>query len=264
MPHPFVEAYTWQPEAPGRWRGGFSPAWFQGRGAYGGLVAAVLLRGMTEVVGDPLRAVRTLTVHFCAPAVEGESTLHAERVRAGFTVSHAAARIVQGDHTVALASATFAAGRNDATRYFDLARPSLPPPEAIAPVPEGVGMPVFTDFFEFRFAPEALPFASSEVARLAGYIRPRAPLGFDPMLAVGLVDAFPPAAFARLARPRGAASVDFRVQFFDRSDAPDDAAYALDMRSRWARDGLTDETATLWSPSGTLLARCDQLIALLG
>lgn len=264
MTHPFVEAYTWQPEAPGRWKGGFTRPWFQGRGAYGGLVAAVLLRGMTEVVGDALRAVRTLTVHFCAPAVEGESTLHAERVRAGFTVSHATARIVQGEQTVALASATFAAGRHDATAYCDLVAPSLPAPAEVAPVPDGVGMPAFADFFEFRFAPEAVPFASSEVARLAGYIRPRAPLQLDPMLTVGLIDAFPPAAFARLDGPRGAASVDFRVQFFSPSDAADDTAWALDLRSRWARDGLTDETATLWSPSGRLIARCDQLIALLG
>jgi len=264
MTHPFVEASTWTPRTPGTWSGRFERPWFQGRGAFGGLVGAVLLRGLTDVVADPSRRVRTLTVHFCAPAVEGEATLSAELVRGGFTVSHTAARISQGDRVVAMASATFAAGRNDPTAYLDLAPPVLPPADAIPAVPDGMGLPAFASFFELRFAPAALPFASSTEAHLAGYVRPRAPLALDPMLTVALADTFPPAVFARLDRMRAAVSVDFRVQFFDDAEGPDDAVYAVDMRSRWARDGFTDETTTLWSPAGRLLARCDQLVALLG
>ncbi len=126
MTHPFAAASAWSPTAPDRWEGRFERPWFQGRGAFGGLVGAVLLRGMTAAVDDPGRRVRTLTVHFCAPAAEGEAALTTERVRAGFTVTHTAARITQGDRVVAMATATFAAGRNDPMRYADLEAPHLP------------------------------------------------------------------------------------------------------------------------------------------
>ncbi|MEZ4463638.1 MAG: hypothetical protein R3F43_03745 [bacterium] len=61
----FAEAVAWAPAGPGRWRGHIDPTWMQGRGAFEGLVGAVILRAMSTLVDRPPR---TLTVHFCGPA----------------------------------------------------------------------------------------------------------------------------------------------------------------------------------------------------
>lgn len=92
-------------------KGTIDASWYQGRGAFGGIMAAVLLREMQAKVADAERIPRSITVHFCAPATEGPMDVKMEVVRSGSRVSHATARVVRGDETMTLATASFAKPR---------------------------------------------------------------------------------------------------------------------------------------------------------
>lgn len=263
----FVNATRLTPVGDGRYRCHFTAPWYQGRGAYGGVVGGVLLRAMEHLLADPSRPVRTLHVQFCAPAVEGDAEVQVRLERVGKLVAYATARVEGSGGVVALASATFGAARARAPEYLDLKRPVVPPPQAVEPVPEDVPMPTFCQFFEYRYCLGAAPYSGAEVAEVGGWIRPRVPEVLDAALCVGLMDAYPPAVLSRVDEFRPAASVDFTLDFFHALPRPgtrEDAQYLRTGRSRVATEGFADDHQELWTEDGVLLAQCRQLVAVLG
>jgi acyl-CoA thioesterase len=263
----FLDATRITPVGDGRYQCRFTAPWYQGRGAYGGVVGGVLLRAMEHQLADPGRPVRTLHVHFCAPATEGEAEVRVRLERVGKLVAYATARVENAGGVVAVASATFGAARAGAPEYLDLKRPVVPPPREVEPVPEGVPMPTFCQFFEYRFCVGAVPYSGAEVAELGGWIRPRVGQVLDAALCVGLMDAYPPSVLTRVEGVRPVASVDFTIDFLHALPRPglgEGAHYLRTGRSRVAAEGFSDEHQELWTEDGVLLAQCRQLVAVLG
>lgn len=242
------------------------PSWYQGRGAFGGVVAGSLLEAMTAVVSDKRRRPRSLTVHFCAPAGAGKHALEVRVERAGSRVTHMSGRLLDGDKVVGLASATFAAPRDAPLSFQDAKAPVAPPFETVPAVTNTALMPTFCQHFEYRYCLGHVPFAAAEEAHLGGWIRPRSHERLSSTLAVGLLDAFPPAAFAKADGLLQAASVDMTVHFFEPlplENGHKDGRALVDARSRVCAGGYAEELAELWSEDGLLLAQCRQLVALL-
>lgn len=268
MSPPFLAATHVTPLGEGRYRSRFEAPWYQGRGAYGGVVAGQLLRAMEHTVAEAGRPVRSFTVHFCAPATEGEAEVRVRMERAGKLVSHLTARVENAAGVVAVASATFGIPRAVGPVYQEARRPEVPPAEAVEPVPEGVPMPTFCQFFEYRFCVGAPPYSGADEARTGGWLRPRGEaLVLDAALCVGLLDAYPPSVLARVDGVRPAASVDFTVHFFHALPRPGERAGAHYLRtgaSRWAGEGFSEDLQELWSEDGVLLAQCRQCVAVLG
>ncbi|HYH99295.1 thioesterase family protein [Hyalangium sp.] len=267
MTAPFLAATHLTPLGEGRYRSRFDAPWYQGRGVYGGIVAGQILRAMEHVVADPGRPVRSFTVHFCAPASEGEAEVRVRIERAGKLVTHATARTENAAGVVSVATATFGIPRDVRVSYFDAKRPEVPPPGEVGVVPEEVPMPTFCQFFEYRFCVGAAPYSGSE-PRVGGWIRPKGePVVLDAALCVGLLDAYPPSVLSTLEEVRPVASVDFTVHFFQALPRPADRAGAYYLRtgvSRWAGEGFAEELQELWTEEGELLAQCRQCIAVLG
>jgi len=71
----FLDATTWTALGEGRYQGTVHTSWYQGRGAFGGVLAGAVLRSMMRELNDVARAPRSLTVHFSAPVTEGEVLL---------------------------------------------------------------------------------------------------------------------------------------------------------------------------------------------
>ncbi len=260
--------------------GAIDESWHQGRGAFGGLLAAMALDAMSQDLNDAERIPRSLTVHFCGPAT-GAIALSTSIVRAGSRVAHATARIDNESGVTTYASASFCKDRPhtssgaESERYVDA---SMPRVEDAASTPEmrlaGLpGVPQFFRHIDARFCatpPFAWPFSAAKQPNVAAWVRLReAPSPgalVDAPLAALLLDTLPPAVTATFDTPRPLASVDFTIHFF--TDFARAAISAADhqlvaIRSRWAADGYTEELRELWSPRGELLAQCQQLIALL-
>jgi acyl-CoA thioesterase len=273
MTHPsFVDASTWSfvdGDTHGRrFRGSVDASWLQGRGAFGGLLSAGLVRCLRDTVVEPGFVPRTLTVHFCAPAREGAIDVVTRIERQGVHVAHLTARILQDDKPVVVATSTFASARtiDDAGAHYDLTHmPQAPAWSDVEPVPVGVPlMPVFTQHFEYRFCMGPGVFSGGDEPLMGAWVRPRDVVTLDAPLVAALLDTLPPAVFSRLSTPRAAASVDLTVHFCaDLHDVPASLPLLVTASSRTARDGYTDQQHELWTQDGKLLAHARQLVALL-
>ena len=259
---PFVTATTWSPLGEGRYRGELRPEWFQGRGAYGGMLGGALLRSMMREVNDPARAPRSFTVHFSAPVAAGEALITVRLERAGRQVAHLSARLEQGGSLACLASATFATSRETPLGYTDARPPRVPPPDDVPSVPSAM-LPTFGAQFDYRWCVGAVPYSGAAEARVGGWIRPRVPTPLDAPLVVGLLDAFPPAAFARVDGFCNGATMDYTAHFYAPLplDASPEAFYLRTGHSRHAAHGYADDLAELWSRDGQLLAQLRQMAA---
>ncbi|MCK6550912.1 thioesterase family protein [Myxococcota bacterium] len=263
----FLTATTWPCTAPGRYEGTLDASWYQGRGVYGGVLAASILRAMRAEVPDTERLPRSLTVHFAAPAIAGPARLEVGVEREGTRVSHLFARVLQADKPVAIATSTFAASRREAVHYDRSTRPAVPPPSDVDFIPWNPFFPVFVKHFELAFAYGSIPYSGAEHPRLGGWMRLAEPTLLDAPLAAAYLDAWPPGVLAVVTEPRAAASVDLRIDFFTelpRPSARTGEHHLVTVESSFASDGYTEELRELWSEDGVRLAQCRQLIALLG
>jgi acyl-CoA thioesterase len=263
MGTPFETASRFEPRGRGRYAGALAEDWYQGRGVYGGLVAAILARALSAEVGGD-RPARTLSVAFCAPATAGEAEVRVTVERAGRYVTHASARLVRGDAVLATALATFGRARPSAVDHAARPMPALPPPDDVPPGPDALHLPAFCQHFEFRQALGPAPFSGGREARLGGWCRPKPAATLDAGLVAALLDAWAPAILSTSPEWAPAASIDLTVQLLaplPREAAPD-AHYAFEARCTRAADGYADELATLWAADGTPLASARQLVAL--
>ncbi len=254
---PFELATTPDPHGHLSWAEG----WFQGRGAYGGAVAAALWRSMAALA--PGRSCRSLTVHFAAPPTR--ATFTAKLEREGSRVSQLSARAEHEGQVLSLALASFARPRPDGPVFARDPIPEIPGHEHCVEVDVGaLGAPRCTQHFRYRLAPGPLPFSGAERARIDLWCRPEVPQVLDVGLLVGLLDVRPPPILTTFTRPRELATVDLRVQVLAMPEAPDPGAWWLVRAwSSQAGEGYVEEQHELWSEQGVLVARAQQVVAVL-
>lgn len=233
------------------------PGWRMGRGAFGGLVVAALIRAIDHHVGDPARKVRSVTAELPGPVEHGSVAIAVETLRRGNNVSTVRAAMVQGgevrSHAVAVLAAARAGGGPEPTTWNDLPPPVAPPWRDLAPVAmQGEPWPEFAQHFEYWLVDGA---PSSGATRTLGWLRARSP---GPLLDAGyvaaLIDAWWPVAFARLA-PRPMATIAFTLDLAAGAADLDPAAPVLFRATApVCTDGYAFETRELWTADGRLIA----------
>ena len=228
--------------------------WQQGRGAFGGLVLAMMARAAETFAHAPERALRTLTAELCGPVLPGPAEISVEALRVGSGMSTLAARLVQGNAVQAHAVAVLGRSRDPEPAASSLERPAMPPWRDTAEVSDQALMPRFARHFEYRPTGPA-PLAGGE-ARAAGWVRARRPgAARDAAYLIGLADAYWPALFGALRAPRPMATVTFTLDLIGTCDGLDpEAPLFHDSRTLVARDGYAPEMRTLWGEDGRLLA----------
>jgi acyl-CoA thioesterase len=272
MTHPFLRAATATRVADDRFDVAFTPDWNQGRGAYGGLVTAVVVDAVRQII-DPRRRLRALSLSFCAPAKPGPATVTTRLVREGALVSTVGAEVVGEGGMIASALVTCAAPRvlpddvRGAATVRRVTMPEAPSPADVEPLPVDMPlMPTFMRHLEWRFALGDPPGSSGE-SRVGVWLRFREPgvTIVDEAVAVALLDALPPALLSALPAMRPAASVEWHVQFFGGLPRPLAAGEDLLVTAETvvADDGYAEELDRLWTRDGMLLAQAHQTIALL-
>ena len=158
----------------GRFVGEVPDGWQQGRGAFGGMVLAMLLRAIERSEPDAGRTTRALTGDLCGPVLPGPIEIVVEALRRGNNLSNFDARLIQGAEVQARASAVLSVPRPQV-------RAPAPSPPSVADWRElsdlGVGppiAPVFCAHFEYRSL-SATPFAATGEPSIQGFLRLRAP-----------------------------------------------------------------------------------------
>src|SRR5258708_3479207 len=138
------------------------------------------MRALTERVGDPARAARSLTVHYVRPPANGAVEIDTEVVRAGRSLATLTARMRQDGEVVALATAAFSKAR-PSLEFHDAAPPDVTPPDETAPSswPEAL-LPPIARRFEYRPGSSEAMFAGEERAEGGAWLRLREPRAPDP------------------------------------------------------------------------------------
>jgi acyl-CoA thioesterase len=258
---PFDAVTTWTPDGDG-WTAELPPDWMQGRGAYGGLVAAAALRAMrSSVEGRPARSV---SVTFLGPVTVESARLTTRVLRHGRSITFVEARIEQAGTERAVVIGAFGGDRSsEAAVQAETVTP--PDPEGVQRFPyvEGL-MPAFTQHFDMRFSEGWVPFSTSEQSVLAGLVRFEAPPARGEERLLGLLDAFPAPTLQQLSKPAPASTVTWTAHLVA-PDSVEPGAYCFYRgEAITAANGYTSFVARLWGPDGRLLGWVDQLAALFG
>jgi acyl-CoA thioesterase len=242
-----------------------SPDWRAGRGPHGGYLAAMLLRALTETVADPLRAPRSLTIHYARAPEPGPVMIRTVIERAGRSLTTLSARMERDGSPIALALAAFSVPWS-APEISDLLAPDVAPADPVRRSGELLhpSAPHFTRHLVLQPRIGAAPFSGStqpmDFGAWVGLAQPRA---IDAMSLAFFSDALLPALFSRLTEPSVVPTVDLTVHFrasMPRSRVPDPEELCLARTStRVVHDGFFEEDGVIWAADGTVLAQSRQL-----
>jgi len=238
--------------------------WQQGRGAYGGLTLAALVRAIEAYANTPDRLLRSLTAELPGPNLAGRGEIAVESLRVGSGQSTLSARLLQDGELKAHAVAVLGRARaSSAGEYCELIPPEQPDWRSLPALarPEGPG---FAKHFEYRSA-SAPPFSGAPSARITGWVRARhcAAMSSAAYL-VALADAWWPATFVRATAPMPLGTVAFTLQVIG-DPPPLDPAIPLAYRAHvWSlSQGYFVEQRELWTEQGRLLALNQQTFAVI-
>jgi acyl-CoA thioesterase len=260
----FDRATAVAPLGDGAWSADCDPGFWVVRGPNGGYLAALVLRAMVAELDDPAREPRSLTCHYLRPPANGPVRVDVTVERSGRSTSSLTARLTQDGRLCVVALGAFALDGPGPDEYA-AARPSAPPPEAVAPLAEAPGRPPIFERFEVRPAVGQAPFTGSEEAVTGGWLRLAEPRPLDAVALAMYADAWMPSPYVRLSAPVTAPTIDLTVHFrAPRAAAalpPDEPVLAV-FRSTTAAGGFFEEDGELWTRDGVLLAHSRQLALL--
>jgi acyl-CoA thioesterase len=249
-------------QEPGRYEGSIDPSWNLRPLPQGGIVSAIGLRAMADLLDDPSQQLRCLHTTFAAQVADGPVSIEVELLRRGRSMSHLRAEVSNpGAARGHLTTGIFGAPRTGFS-FTDLDPPSErrppaecrsfrhpPPPgvEGFPPTPfwdrhvEGrsiIGHPYWEEYVPDR-AENALWYRFEDPPFLEDGI-------LDPLALVVLADTMPGAVGEKVGRSDRswfAPSVDLTVHLLDHCRSSWVLAHN---RARFAGDGYASADMALW------------------
>jgi acyl-CoA thioesterase len=239
----------------GRYGAVASERWTAYVGPNGGYLAALILNAFTDMVNDPSRLVRSISLHYLEPPAFGALEIEVTVERAGRSMTSLTGRVLQGGRAKALAMAAFSGDRRSPS-FQDATMPAVPPPPAGPALASEPGKPLEITQVLGGGAQSGGP------ADVAAWVRLVEPRPIDALLAAAYVDGWYPALTVRVPRPVPAPTVDLTIHVRQHLPPPGtdpETRYLLRLTSRVLADGFVEEDAQLWSPDGVLLVQSRQL-----
>lgn len=243
--------------------------WQQGRGAFGGLVLANLVRAVRSCEPEADRTLRSLSAELVGPVLPGPARIRVEMLRRGSGVSTVAARLVQGKDDELLAHAVVVLGRTrSGVANFNRVAPPQPLPFAQTPPITDAPLAAarFAENLDFRpTTPPPFRADTQRVPVTSGWLRLRRP---GAVMAeadlVALADGWWPCALSVEATPRPIGTLSFSLELLaDPGQLSPHAPVYHRAEALASQDGYSVELRELWSESGTLLTLNRQTIAII-
>ncbi|MEM7158055.1 MAG: thioesterase family protein [Myxococcota bacterium] len=258
----FAEVTTWPIDDRGVGRGEVPTSWMQGRTSYGGVVAAIGLRGLRAVLEQP-RVPRTVHASFIGPVGPGPAELRPQVLRSGRYLTHGRAEIWQGEQMRAQVTATFADDRPSSLQVPATEPGPVPEPETLVDMPYVEGLtPAFTQHVAMRWADGGMPFSGGKDPRISGWCRHRTDPGSSYEAVLGLLDTWPAPVLPLLRAPAPSSSVSWTTTFLSVPESFDpEGWWRYDSETTMAAHGYAAMRASLRAPDGRLAAVGEQLVA---
>lgn len=258
----FATATRVEPLGDGRFAMAVPEGWNQGRGAFGGLLVAAMIRAM-QGVADADRPLRALNAELPSAVLVGPAELRVSVLRRGSGLSSLEVHLVQDGAVKSRASGVF--GKR---RPVDLAwqpeAPAMKPWSDVPLTPVGALPPPFIRHFEIR-PTVGQPFAGRGEPLVEGWVRPVETLpAWGAAEVAAFADTYWPAFFPCVTAPRPAATVAFGLHLTE-------AAHELTMeaplyyraRALSVGAGFLFEQRELWTEAGQLVAVNPQTITII-
>ena len=248
------------------WSAVIGEDWSQGRGTFGGMVAALGNEAMRRLVPAD-RQLRGLETVFVGPAFPGEVRMQAEILRVGKAVTIAGARLWSADQIAATFTGIYGAPRTTQISISPQAnsgvRAAQDLPDSI--FPPGTPAPAFVQHFGLRFAEGSRPFTGLKSRLSKAYIRHKDPAPLTESHVVALIDCIPSPLMQMMTKPAPSNSLTWTLQFqrHDYTFAPD-AWWRMDTEVDSAGDGYACETSVVLDPAGVPAALSRQLVVVFG
>jgi acyl-CoA thioesterase len=239
-------------------------SWTQGRSVFGGLTAAMVLTYIETQTGLKDSNLRTINIHFCGPANEGEPCeLQYKILSEGRSVVQVEGQLLQNGAVKTQVIACFGRQRISGIRVIQppLLFEKLPEDGMKMPFIKGVA-PGFVEYLDTRFTSTALPYSGSSEAVISGWIRfEDRPEVFSDSAILALIDAWPPAVMPMLSQPAPTSSITWNVEFIQPREAlaADDYLY-YHCEVVQAASGYAHTEGKIYHPNGQLLALSRQLV----
>lgn len=252
----------------GRYSVALLDGWQQGRGAFGGLVLAVMVRAAEAAASDAERPLRSLSAQIVGPVQPGQVEIATEVLRTGSAVTSVAARLVQAGALQAHAVAVFGKARATYAARPVLPAPQPPPWRERASIPLSNPLsPVFARHMEY-WPTGPLPFSGvgpDAVQETAGWVRMRRPgRARDAAYTIALIDSYWPGFLAAATGPRPSATLTFSLETMaDLAGLDPDAPLFHRARVLGGRDGYAIEARELWGEDGRLVALNQQIFVVI-
>jgi acyl-CoA thioesterase len=261
---PFDRDIAVTPISNGHYSVSIANSWNVIIGPNGGYVAAIILNGMKTTLGNV--QTRSVTFHFLSASIPGSAELFVTVEKRGRSLSTCSARLIQGDRTIALAVASFAAQRSE-FGFRDFAAPVVHPADKLEPSkrmnPRLIGYAPFRDHFDQRLAIGATPPEVGDDGKVGGWTRFKHHRVFDDLAVVAISDSwFPGLSVRSTPEPMHAPTVDHTVHFLHSVPLTDlalDDFLLVEFTTSVANEGYLIENGKIWSPDGTLIAESRQL-----
>jgi hypothetical protein len=272
--HPFDQAIALTPHGADTFSGHTSPAYWNMVGPFGGISAAVVLNAVMQHasrLGEPV----SLTINYASAMVPGVFTVSARAARTNRSTQHWIVEVFQtsqaGAQETVLTACAITAIRRDTWGVNDMPMPPVPAPQDVAR--QTVDVPLeWLKRYELRMVNGKMPSTfdglenggALETASLTQvWLRDEPPRAPDFCALAAFADVFYPRVYLRRPSPVPVGTVSMTVYFHaSRADlAACGHGYVLGQaRGQVFRDGFFDQSAQLWSESGTLLVTSLQIV----
>lgn len=229
--------------------------WMQGRTAYGGLVAAMVLKSMRGHV-VPERKVRSLFFSFVGPVNSDPFRIQTELLRSGKSVTTVESKLIQNDKICCTALGSFGGDRESKIEIKPIERPELVDPSKALELPYIEGLtPAFTRHFDYRWAVGELPFSGKGGEEIGGWINFREEtICLTEEWLIALADAWPTPVLSQLTEPAAASTLTWALGFvhLNRQTCSENDWWAYHCMIDSAERGYAHERSALWDPEGKL------------
>ncbi|NNE58221.1 MAG: thioesterase family protein [Hellea sp.] len=237
--------------------------WRQGRTAYGGMTAGLLMAAIARDFPD-LPPLRSSQISFVGP-VDASPVFKTRLLRKGRNVVTIEAKVLSGDNVCGAAICMFGAAR-EFDRSQQLPAPSLPNPEDCVPLIRGKALqftPLFVRQFETLLVEGAPPMSGAKAPYIRCWSRhadPESRTGIDSFICLG--DVLPPAAMATYKSVKAVSSMNWQLNILVDDVTSEDGWYQIETRQSAAEGGYSSQIMRFWNRKGDLIAEGLQSVAI--
>ncbi|MFC3616739.1 acyl-CoA thioesterase [Lutimaribacter marinistellae] len=227
--------------------------WTQGRTAYGGFTAALLLHAALDG-RDGLPPLRSALVNFTGPVSE-PPIVRSEVLRAGRNVTTVNTRAEIDGKVAAQGTFSFGAAQESHVSQGCPAVPSTPPEDTAPFFGEARRAPVaFFNNFETRLIEGALPFSGAERGYNRVWARHKSPAMWDRIEGLlAIADLLPPAVFPMFTRIGPNSSMTWICNILAAQPATRDGWWMVETDLTAAQDGYSSQVMRMWNTDGELV-----------